>query len=138
MDGRERYPGSDHYVGDKPEAPAPADWGKPVTYLINGVETEFYTIGQVAKALNRSPVTIRKWERLGWIPIASFRSPARQKIKTNRLYSRAQLEAMVRIAWEEGLMKFTRGADGQDYPVAHVTETKFSERVRAAFARGNV
>lgn len=136
MEDREKYPGSDHWVGEKPPAPALADWGKPVTYNVGGVPTEFYTIGQVARALNRSPVTIRKWERLGWIPVAAFRSPARQKVKTNRLYSRAQLEAMVQIAWEEGLMRFTRGADGMDYPVAHVTETKFAERVRVAFARG--
>lgn len=131
----DRYPGSDHYVGDRPAEPVLADWGKPITYKVNGIDTEFYTVGQVAKALNRSPVTIRKWERLGWIPIAAFRSPARQKVKSHRLYTRAQLEAMVRIAWEEGLMKFTRGNDGQDYPVAHVTETKFAERVREAFGR---
>lgn len=129
----ERYPGTSRRIGAKPEGPERTDWGRPKVYNVGGVATEFYTVGQVAAALNRSPVTIRKWERLNVIPVAPFRSPAQVRKQARRLYTRSQLEALVQIAWEEGLMKFTRGKDGLEYPVVNVGDTKFTERVRAAF-----
>ena len=134
-DSGDRYPGSSRAVGDLGEPPTARDWGRPTQYRVGGVLTDFYTIGQLAVALNRSPVTIRKWERLGIIPVAAFRAPAEVKAKARRLYSRAQLEIMVGIAWDEGLMRFTRGEDGRDHAFAHVTETHFSERVQAAFQK---
>lgn len=135
MEDREHYPGSSREIGDRLPPPEPMDWGKPVRMMWRGVETEFYTVGQVAAALNRSPVTIRKWERSGWLPVTLFRSQAQVRQKARRLYTRAQLEVIVAVAYEEGLMNFTRGADGYDYPKAHVTETKFAERVRKAFVK---
>jgi hypothetical protein len=71
-------------------------------YLIDGAPAKFYTVGALAKALGRSPVTIRSWEAKGWLPAASFRSPPprSQQIpgkesRGARLYSRHQLEFLV-------------------------------------------
>jgi MerR HTH family regulatory protein len=129
------YPGSEMRVGERPTGAPAADWGTPVVFNVRGIPTEFFTIGQVAAALGRSPVTLRAWERQNYFPGASFRSPAIDKKKARRLYTRAQLEAAVRIAHEEGLMDFTTGKDGQTWPKRNVTETKFVERLREAFRR---
>jgi hypothetical protein len=130
----EYYPGSNMPVGSRPE-PQLADWGKPTIYNVGGVPTEFYMVGQLAAALSRSPVTIRKWERNGWIPIADFRTPAVTRNKTRRLYTRYQLETIVRLAYEEGLMDFTVDERGRPHPKKQVADTKFAERVRSALAK---
>jgi hypothetical protein len=77
-------------------------------YRIGGVDREFYTVGELARALNRKPVTIRSWESRGWIPKVKYRTPppAGTQIpgkvpKGRRLYSRNQLEFLV-----EALSKF--------------------------------
>jgi hypothetical protein len=128
----DRYPGTDREIGDRPEPPPPADWGKPKLFNINGTTTEFYTVGQLAAALRRSPVTIRKWERLGHLPIASFRTPGQVRQKARRLYSRAQLEIIVSIAADEGLMDGTVDEAGILHPKKGISETQFTDRVRAA------
>jgi len=131
----EYYPGSNTPVGQRPEPPPPLDWGPPTYHNVGGVRTEFYTVGQVAAALGRSPVTIRKWERNGWLPIAKFRAPATVRQKARRLYTRPQLEAIVRIAFEEGLMEVTVDGRGRPHPKTQVADTKFVERVAEALRR---
>lgn len=70
----------------------------PTIMSLNGVETEFFTIGALAHALNRQVVTIRKWERLGFLPKATYRTSGGRK---DRLYTRAQVEGLVALAVEE-------------------------------------
>jgi hypothetical protein len=74
-------------------------------YSVGGVEKKFYTIGSLASALGRKPVTIRAWESKGWIPSATFRTPAPRKeqipgteAKGRRLYSEAQIVFLVETA----------------------------------------
>lgn len=69
-----------------------------VTYKINGVQVELFTIGELSKAIGRKPVTIRMWESQGWIPKANYRTPTPQgeqipgkATKGRRLYTRAQV-----------------------------------------------
>jgi len=131
----EQYPGSDREIGDPLEPPQPADWGKPKLFNISGTTTEFYTVGQLATALRRSPVTIRKWERLGYLPIATFRTPGQVRQKARRLYSRAQLEIIVSIAADEGLMDGKVDELGILHPRVGINDTKFTERVSAALKR---
>lgn len=76
-------------------------------YSVGGVVTRFYGIGALAAALNRKPVTIRSWEAKGWIPQASFRTPAPRAeqvpgkaVKGRRLYSEAQLVFLVEAAMQ--------------------------------------
>jgi hypothetical protein len=99
---------------------------KPRKYVVNGVETEFFTVGQLARALGREAVTIRKWEREGTIPVATFQVPGREGDHRGRrrLYTRQQVEGMVRIAHEEGVLHERRRS---------FATTEFKERVLALF-----
>ena len=75
-------------------------------FTIGGREIELFGISELADALNRKPVTIRKWEREGHIPNATYTKPGINKDPRGRrrLYSRAQIEALVKIAQEEGIL----------------------------------
>lgn len=72
---------------------------KPKTFIINGEKRVFFTIGGLAKVLQRKPVTMRMWESNGWIPKATYRTPAPKGVhfgekpaKGRRLYSLEQVE----------------------------------------------
>lgn len=62
------------------------------TYIINGKEVELFTIGELADRLDRQRQTIRKWEREGIIPAATFRSKAGR-----RLYTSEQINAIIKV-----------------------------------------
>lgn len=75
---------------------------RPKIYRIKGVDREFYTVGEVARALHRQPVTLRMWEQRGWLPKVKYRTPppAGEQIpgktpKGRRLYSKDQLVFLV-------------------------------------------
>lgn len=135
-DETEFYPGSNRPIIRHPNrVPDPVrrgvgvdpDWDdKPKVYTINGEDIEFFTVGQLAKALGREPGTMRKWENLGVIPKATFQVPGKDGDVRGRrrLYSRKQVEGMVRIAEEEGMLANTRKPFQQ---------TKFKERVLELF-----
>lgn len=135
--GEEYYPGSRKKIPSRhanrvEHAPDPVLWdAKPKIFKVAGVEREFFTIGQLALALGRKPVTIRKWERLGIIPFPTFRFPSDDPRGQRRLYTRAQIEGILKIADEEGILK--------DHTRA-VTKTQFTARVvdlfRELFQRG--
>jgi hypothetical protein len=76
--------------------------GKPRVLTIKGVPTEFFTIGALAAALERRPVTLRAWESEGVLPHAQFRTPPPQgeqvpgkAVKGQRLYTRRQAELVI-------------------------------------------
>lgn len=94
------------------------------TAVIGGREVELYRIGEVAEILNRTPVTLRKWERKGLIPKATFVLPSSDPRGKRRLYSRAQVEALYRVALEEKILH---------NPHAQITKTKFTQKIFAAF-----
>lgn len=87
------------------------DWdSSPRVYTIGGKSTELFTIGALAKALRREVVTLRKWEQKGYLPPAQYRSPGNpnpepgQRPKHDRLYTRDQVEGLIRILREEKLL----------------------------------
>ncbi|MCC3766026.1 MerR family transcriptional regulator [Streptomyces sp. UNOC14_S4] len=129
------YPGSSRRIRTvNPDtmqlvAPAPAEpvWDAQPRLLRVGTEwREFFTIGQLANALNRSPVTIRKWETSGIIPIPTFVIRGKTERGNRRLYTREQVEGMLRIADEEGILHH----EGEGI---HISDTRFSERVIELF-----
>lgn len=126
------YPGSRQKRTTKTTQPGPADdepvWADPQyrrEYAIEegGDPVEFWTVGALALALNRKPVTIRLWERKGIIPRPNFRTPADGAIAGKRLYTREQVEGLARIAEEEGLL----------YAQVSPSKTKFTERAVELF-----
>ena len=97
------YPGSnmrkDHVLVD-----ATKGWdANPRKYMYRGELTEFFTLGMLAKALNRKPGTIRKWEREGIIPRATLIKKSADPRGTRRLYTREHIEGLVAIAKEVGI-----------------------------------
>lgn len=107
------YPGSRRERRAAPPPPPPKaedEWdAKPIRKrLRNGREIEFFEIGDLAAALGRPVVTIRRWERLGYIPTAPYRSRPvlvqGERRQGNRLYSRAIVEATVSAFGSRGLM----------------------------------
>jgi hypothetical protein len=102
----EYYPGSRerrHSVS----APAPVVeedlLGTPVILVLRGLETEFFTIGQVARAIDRKAGTLRGWEANGILPTSGYTKPSHDPRGRRRLYSRPQAEGIIRIAKELGI-----------------------------------
>lgn len=81
---------------------------KPRLYKVNGVDTPFFDVADLGRAVNRSARTIRHWESKRIIPPATFRSPKPRKsaLKTvgDRLYSHAQIEVVIEAAEAEGVL----------------------------------
>lgn len=135
---QEFYPGTTRPIirhpnrnKDEERRTPPPSWDRsPRIYALGGVEREFFTVGNLAEALGRQSVTIRKWEREGVIPKAQFQVPGRNDDPRGRrrLYTRAQVEGIVRIAADEGLHANTRKS---------FAETQFKERVHALFQQTN-
>jgi hypothetical protein len=98
-------------------------------FTLNGhhIEREMFPIGALGKALGRDPVTIRAWIRKGWLPEARFLTkplPGTRGDAPRRLYTRAQIEGILAIAREEGLLK--------EKP-PRIQKTRFTERVIAGW-----
>ena len=92
--------------------------------IARGTRTEFFTIGALARALSRKPVTLRQWEAAGQLPKSGWQDARIRGKGKRRLYTRAQAEAAIRIAAEEGILVETwRG----------VSKTRFRDRLIKAW-----
>lgn len=84
----------------------------PIVKTLGGKEVEVFTIGALAHALEKTIVTIRLWERKGYIPRAPYRLRAKvlkgQKTSGNRVYTRALIEAAVEEFSKRGLLGSAR------------------------------
>lgn len=102
----EFFPGSRQEIKAPPGLRDPLEGRHGKTFTIGGREIELFTISQVAFYLGRKPGTIRKWEHENVIPKATYVKPGvgGDVRGRRRLYSRAQVEALIRIATEENLM----------------------------------
>lgn len=123
----ELYPGSKRKIQEQKAKSEAEGWqSKFKTYTVKGKDMDFYTVGQLAEALNRRPTTIRKWERDGVIPRSVISAPSKDPRGRRRLYTRKQIEGMVVIAREEGILTNTH---------KHITSTLFALRVADLFKR---
>lgn len=124
----EQYPGSKRTRKLVKEASPPPElvelaWDAvPYLKLVNGRTIEFFFIGSVAQVLGRSPNTVRSWIDKGYLPNAPFRIASRTANGQHRMWTRAQVEAILRVAQEEGIL------DG-----ARVGSTEFTVRIREIF-----
>jgi hypothetical protein len=94
-----------------------------VIYLLNGMEIELFTIGQLANVLDRSTTTLRRWESDGTLPKSGYTKPSKDPRGRRRLYSRAQIEGIYEIAKDEGVLENGSTLKG----------TQFANRVLALF-----
>ena len=71
----------------------------PIIKTVKGVETELFTVSAFADALEKSLVTIRLWEKKGYIPGAPYRLRSKslngKKVNGNRVYTRELIEIAV-------------------------------------------
>ena len=90
--------------------------------------TGFYTVGTLAKALQREPVTIRKWENEGIIPKPTFHKTSYDARGRRRLYTKPQILGLRRIAFEENIL--TPNGNGRYKPIG---STSFKARALQLF-----
>jgi len=82
--------------------------------IYKGVETEFFLPSALGLALGgKSPVTIRLWERKGYIPKSPYRLPGHTKpdgtaVPGKRVYTRPLIEAAVEEFEARGLIGVPR------------------------------
>jgi hypothetical protein len=99
---------------------------KPFIFLVGGEEKEFFSIGQLGKALgNRSAVTLRKWEKDGILPKSPYMKPSDDPRGRRRMYTRAMVEGLVKIAKEEGVWLPDKGR--------RLSETLFQQKALRLF-----
>lgn len=100
----QHYPGSRERrqaVASAPAAGVEEDpLGKGTVMVLRGREVEFFTIGQLARALNRKAGTLRSWEANGILPPPGYQKPSKDPRGIRRLYTRAQCEGIIQLAKE--------------------------------------
>lgn len=93
----------------------------------NPQEKRLYYIGALAQAMGKEPVTIRRYIRLGVIPDSTYRTrPIEGTLNDSgrRLWTEEQIELLVQIAREEGMMEEKR---------KQVIPQRFSGRVQSVW-----
>ena len=95
------------------------DANPQIKTLPNGNVLELYSAGSLCLALGRPIVTLRLWERKGYIPRAPYRlkSIIVDGVKKPgwRMYSKAMIESTVKIFNSRGLLEAPR-IDWNRYP----------------------
>lgn len=118
----DNYPGSTkkrRAVAGPQEDPAPAGAWEGVAFVqftYKGKLTRFYTVDVLADMLGRKSQTMRKWERLGYLPHTKYRKPGRGEHGKRRLYTRPVIDGVVRIAHEEGITTENRNVSATNFP----------------------
>jgi hypothetical protein len=84
----------------------------PTIKLVKGVETELFTISALAQALEKEIVTIRLWEKKGYIPGAPYRLRSKElngkKVLGNRVYTRELIQIAIEEFARRGLLGSAR------------------------------
>lgn len=127
----EYYPGSrekrevNHVTGSP--ADEPPGLGTGALLLVKGREIEFFGITDLARILGRQSGTIRAWEQRGIIPASGWTKPGRDHGDRGkrRLWTRAQVTGIWRIARDEGLL--------DPRPRTSIQATSFTPRVTDLF-----
>jgi len=91
------------------EAAAPPEedrWdSSPYMQKVDGKLTEFFFVGAVAMALDRSSNTIRRWIEHGTIPQARYRINAVSIKGSRRLWTRAQVDRAQPVTFETATVR---------------------------------
>jgi len=84
----------------------------PIVKHIKGVETELFTISALSQALEKEVVTIRLWEKKGYIPAAPYRLRSKElngkKVSGNRVYTRDLILIAIEEFQRRGLLGTAR------------------------------
>jgi hypothetical protein len=106
----------------------------PIIKTLQGVETEVFTIAALAKALEKQVVTIRLWEKKGYIPIAPYRLRSKtiqgRKVNGNRVYTRPLIEIAIEEFQKRNLLGSARVEWGQLDDLTETLVRRWKEVVR--------
>jgi len=84
----------------------------PIRKTLKGEEVEVFTIGALAQALEKEIVTVRMWEKKGYIPAAPYRLRSKnlngKKVGGNRVYTRELIEIVLEEFSNRGLLGIPR------------------------------
>jgi hypothetical protein len=84
----------------------------PIIKTMFGRETEVYTISALAQALDKKIVTIRLWEKKGYIPMAPYRLRKKvingKEVMGNRVYTKDLIEIAIDEFARRGLLGSAR------------------------------
>lgn len=90
---------------------------------LDGSALNVYRIGDLARAVGRSPGTVRRWEATGVLPRCPYRTGPVNDVRAHRrAYPARYVEAVAEIAEEERII---------GRKVANFRGTNFVKRVRA-------
>lgn len=79
--------------------------GTGTVMVLRGQPVEFFTIGQLAAAINRKAVTLRAWEAGGILPTSGYHTPSKDPRGRRRLYTKAQCLGIIRLAKDHDVME---------------------------------
>jgi len=84
----------------------------PIIKTFRGKEMELFTISALAHALDKQVVTVRLWEKNGYIPTAPYRLRSKElngkTVNGNRVYTRPFIESIVEEFARRGLLGSAR------------------------------
>lgn len=80
-----------------------------------GELVDVFGIGAMARAIHRSPGTVRRLERQGFFPAALGRSYSRSRSGQYRVYTRAQVLKVAQAAHELGIANGRRTNNWKDF-----------------------
>jgi hypothetical protein len=144
FEGLDRVPGSkkprrtstpEADVRRKKILDGPEGWdAKPIIKVFQGKEVEMFTVSSLALALEKEIVTIRLWERKGYIPIAPFRLRSKQlngkKVNGNRVYTRELIEITIEEFAKRGLLGSARVEWGQHHDLTEVLVQRWKDALQ--------
>jgi hypothetical protein len=85
---------------------------EPIIKILNGEETELFKVSALAQAIDKQVVTIRHWEKKGYLPQAPFRLRSKnlngQKVNGNRVYTRELIQIVIEEFANRGLLSTAR------------------------------
>ena len=144
FEGLDRVPGS-----KKPRRPStpeadvrrqkildgPVGWdANPLMKTLQGKEVELFTISSLALALEKEIVTIRLWERKGYLPIAPFRLRSKQlngkKVNGNRVYTRELIEITIEEFAKRGLLGSARVEWNQHHDLTEALVQRWKDAIQ--------
>ena len=108
------------------------DENPQVKTLPNGKTVELYSVGSLCQALGRPVVTVRLWERKGYIPRAPYRLKSMLVDGVRkpgwRMYSKAMIQATIDSFHSRGLIGSPR-VDWNRFPDLSIELTETWKRI---------
>jgi len=105
----------------------------PIIKHLNGEETEVFTVSALAQALEKSIISIRSWEKKGYIPGAPYRLRSKslngKKVGGNRVYTRQLIEIAVEEFSKRGLLGTARVEWSQQTELTFAITSKWKDAV---------